>query len=77
MEIITPGKLPEDDIHTTTCGSCGCHFRFKTAEAKRTSDQREGDYWTVKCPQQGCKYSVTIADPIIRRYRGTTSPTDH
>lgn len=54
MKIITPGKLPQEKVYTTTCRNCGCRFEFTRDDARYVSDQRDGDALTVRCPQQGC-----------------------
>ena len=61
MRIIRAGKPPGRTKHRATCSDCKCHFEFTEDEAKWHTDQREGGgWWTVKCPQKGCPYSVTV-----------------
>lgn len=39
---------------------CGCKFEFDLeAEAKYNSDQRDGDYYSIRCPE--CKELHTWA----------------
>lgn len=61
MEIIKAGKLPGQRTYTTTCGNCGCRFKFKASEAKFESDQREGDALVVKCPTRKCGEKIWVA----------------
>lgn len=50
MEIIKKGELPAEKLYTLTCRYCSTEFRFKQGEAKRISDQRDGNYLSINCP---------------------------
>lgn len=54
MKIIKEGNLPSERKFTATCSNCKCHFEFLAKEAEYRSDQRDGDFYEVKCPQSGC-----------------------
>lgn len=61
MEIIRPGKLAKDVKRTSTCPNCKCKFRYSLAETKYVSDQRDGDFRWVTCPQEGCRHQFTTS----------------
>lgn len=61
MEIIRPGLVPGKREYRTTCTHCGCVFRFMQHEAEYCSDQRDGDYVAIDCPQEGCGYRNSVA----------------
>ncbi len=50
MEILRRGKPKAEDTFTAECVQCGTQVRFKRSEATFVPDQRDGDYYTVKCP---------------------------
>ena len=58
MKIIKEGKLPEVETIRVTCRNCNCVFEFLVGEAKKTFDQRDGDYYTIACPTVGCSKMV-------------------
>lgn len=53
MKVIKEGILPETRTYRCNCDRCGCLFEFIEAEARRCSDQRDGDYLTIACPTCG------------------------
>lgn len=64
MKIIKKGdpgkKLPWVN-KTITCRDCGCKFKLELADSakvKFVSDQRDGDFYQVNCPE--CKAQQTI-----------------
>lgn len=59
VEIIKPGVRKQDVTHDATCRDCRCEFRFKTSEANRVFDQRDGDFLQLACPF--CGANVTKA----------------
>jgi len=56
MKIIERGTDPDKRWITTTCVNCLTKFKFKAKEATLVHDQRDGDYFEIKCPL--CKKSV-------------------
>lgn len=50
IEIIQRGTLPGERQHQTRCGACQTIFSFGETDARRISDQRDGDYLTLPCP---------------------------
>jgi len=50
MEILHRGTPPGERLCQGTCAYCGTIVRFVANEGVPYSDQREGDWWTVKCP---------------------------
>ena len=53
MRVIKEGFIPEEYIYQATCNHCKTEIEFAAKEAKRTNDQRDGDFYTVKCPLCG------------------------
>ena len=60
MKVIQPGKVPSTTLHGT-CGNCRTVFVCDQSEAHYVPDQRDGDFWRVKCPLSECGHDVTIA----------------
>ena len=58
MEILSRGNDPAKRQYTGTCTTCGTRVRFLKQEAKYHSDQRDGDYLSVKCPE--CPASIYV-----------------
>jgi len=59
IEIITPGRKPEDKRYQATCRRCRCVFTFATADATFVPDQRDGNAYRVVCPT--CSHNVWVA----------------
>lgn len=60
INIIKPGKTPADEPKMrATCNSCKCEFSFQAVDAALVSDQREGDYYQLNCPNNTCGAIVT------------------
>ena len=59
MEIIKPGRLPEDKEAEWACSRCETVIRSKVSEGKVCRDQRDGDYVTTVCPV--CKHPNHIS----------------
>lgn len=58
MEIISRGQIPTKLI-TTKCHNCDTVFRFnKRVEANYISDDRDGDYYSLRCPL--CREPVKV-----------------
>ena len=51
--------MAKDVKRTSTCPNCKCKFRYSLAETEHVSDQRDGDFRWVKCPQEGCRHKFT------------------
>lgn len=62
MEIIKRGVDPKTKPLSGTCRNCMTEITFLPVEAEYVSDQRDGDFYKIKCP--------VCADTIIR---GTAS----
>ncbi len=63
MKILKQGKKPDPDWvgRRVTCDYCGCLFQLGMEDRKSVhyeSDQREGDYYTVKCPMKDCRKRI-------------------
>lgn len=51
MKIITKGRTDPETVRFN-CNKCGCVFEaVKMLEAQRVNDQRDGDFWSCRCPQ--------------------------
>ena len=59
IEVIRRGHLPENDQFEAECYRCKTGVRFLRSDAQFTSDQRDGDFVTVKCP--ACGDSIHVA----------------
>jgi RNase P subunit RPR2 len=59
MKIIKKGKIPKDIPYNVSCDDCSTIFEFHAKEAKYTTDTRDGDYLTIKCPV--CKKKIDVA----------------
>ncbi|MDP3963090.1 MAG: hypothetical protein Q8Q39_01195 [bacterium] len=59
MKIVKRGKKgPGWMGKKLKCPNCNCTFKLEKGDKVKTVlDQRDGDYWEVKCPQ--CKAMVT------------------
>ena len=62
MKIIKHGKKANDDKKKfkSSCDSCGCVVECNRGEIHWTMDQRDGDYWWVKCPE--CSHHIYFND---------------
>lgn len=58
MNIIHRGIKPAERRHTVRCTSCSSVMELSESEAKRVSDQRDGDYMSFDCPV--CSRLVTF-----------------
>ena len=50
MRIIKSGIKPSERLYQVTCTTCKTEFEFKQSEATFYDDQREGSYYSIKCP---------------------------
>jgi hypothetical protein len=69
MKIIKRGKPQGTVPTTTTCDSidgCGTVFSWYQSEGKLVPDQRDGDYWDVKCPVCGRHIFISV-DAVGKR----------
>jgi uncharacterized protein with PIN domain len=64
ITIIKRGTDPREQPINTTCSRCKTEFSFHEADAKRVTDQRDGDYFDLPCPVCGksCTVSLQIAN---------------
>lgn len=53
IEVIKKGIKPEDRKVEGTCGNCKSEMRWVAKDGTHQSDQRDGDWNTVKCPVCG------------------------
>lgn len=59
MRIIKPGREVAKEV-IFRCSKCGGEFAaLKDLEAERIPDQRDGDFWMITCPTEGCNNSCT------------------
>lgn len=59
MKIIVRGKPPESKPMRMTCSHCATVVELLPSEARYVSDQRDGDYYSLKCPV--CTREITKA----------------
>lgn len=60
MEIIRRGEDPKKKPLREKCDNCHTIIRFTKDEATFRYDQRDGNYYEIKCPV--CNSMITIAD---------------
>ena len=60
VKIIKNGT-PRQKRRSATCMHCRCVFEFDVDDAELVSDLRDGDYYQLPCPQEGCEFNVTVA----------------
>lgn len=53
MKILKSGQTKRDPEAHCRCMSCECEFIFARSEATLRRDPRDGDAYTIKCPE--CK----------------------
>lgn len=58
MKIIKEGTPKSQRSVQLTCPECGCVFEATKEEFTFKTDQREGDYWKIECPTNGCGNTV-------------------
>lgn len=61
MEVIKPGKKPEDRQCEWSCSNCNAVIRSRQGEGEYKSDQREGDAIVYKCPECQVKNWVAVS----------------
>lgn len=59
MKIISEGVNPTLQPIRASCNRCRTEIEFLPFEAKYVSDQRDGDFYQVKCPV--CPDTITKA----------------
>ena len=72
MKVIKKGNPKKDTIMTGECRDCECIIECKRHEAKYTADQRDGDFYTVECPTEGCGQLIYV----VEKKCGRSSCTD-
>ena len=50
MRIIERGEIPSERVHEVRCSNCYSKIEFQEHEAKKTYDQRDGNYMIIECP---------------------------
>ena len=73
MRIVRHGKRwANPEVHGI-CTTCSCQVAFNLSEAKRVSDQRDGDFYQVKCPECASGYINVDAQVAEGSVSGATS----
>lgn len=54
MKIIKEGVPPDSKVAEMRCNKCGCVFEATKGEFTFQADQRDGDFWMITCPTNGC-----------------------
>ena len=72
MEILHRGTPPSEREYRGSCTNCKTVIKFKANEAKRHSDQRDGDFLSIGCPICNgtiyVNYSNYIKPPSVDPY---------
>ena len=72
IQIIQRGVLPEAIRYKTKCRHCNTIFSFLKSDAHLTGDQRDGDFYTIKCPV--CSKDHHISAGGLKEYVPETLP---
>ena len=72
IQIIQRGVLPEAIRYKTKCRHCNTIFSFLKSDARLTGDQRDGDFYTIKCPV--CSKDHHISAGGLKEYVPETLP---
>jgi RNase P subunit RPR2 len=59
VKITKVGSRPEDKEYRASCRNCKSEVEFRRNEAEYISDQRDGDFLSVRCPICGNLIAVT------------------
>lgn len=57
MKVIKQGTDPSTQPIHATCSNCKTEVEFLPHEARYSSDQRDGDFYSVDCPT--CNRTIT------------------
>jgi len=70
MKIISQGIRPEDRVCQGRCNGCRNVDEYTVGEARVQTDQREGNFYVVKCPTcQGDVYGELLPLPPTGVFR--------
>ena len=72
IQIIQRGVLPAAVRYKTECRHCNTIFSFLKSDAHLTGDQRDGDFYTIKCPV--CSKDCHISAGGLKEYVPETMP---
>ena len=72
IQIIQRGVLPAAVRYKTECRHCNTIFSFLKSDARLTDDQRDGDFYTIKCPV--CSKDCHISAGRLEKYVQETLP---
>ena len=72
IQIIQRGVLPAAIRYKTKCRHCNTIFSFLKSDARLTDDQRDGDFYTIKCPV--CSKDHHISAGGLKEYVPETLP---
>lgn len=72
IQIIQRGVLPAAVRYKTECRHCNTIFSFLKSDAHLTGDQRDGDFYTIKCPV--CSKDNHISAGGLKEYVPETLP---
>ncbi len=62
IKIVRQGKDPRLDTMAGTCSNCKTGVECLRHECNSTSDQRDGDWYSVVCPV--CKRDITMTKKV-------------
>lgn len=72
IQIIKRGVLPEAIRYKTECCHCNTIFSFLKSDTHLTGDQRDRDFYTIKCPE--CSKDCHISARGLEEYVPETLP---
>jgi hypothetical protein len=64
MKVLRKGTKPADVTAKFDCRECGSRLQAKRSEGELTSDWRDGDFLTFKCPE--CKSSINVSTELFK-----------
>lgn len=68
MKIISKGIDPKTVSIMATCTNCRTTVEFMPSEAKYTSDQRDGDFYSVICPVCESTIAASVRKPVVANF---------
>lgn len=64
MRVLKKGRS-KDWKTRVDCNCCDARLEVSSADCSRVSDQRDGDFYSCKCPE--CGHHVTICARLVGR----------
>lgn len=77
MKIIKPGKRIAFTVLEATCPHCQCVFEEMLAAWDKHEDSRDGDYYSIDCPNGDCRRLVTLTADLAKARMREGKPAEH